>query len=232
MANQTLLKILSLREDISEYLFHFTKGSSSVDVLNCIIEQGAIIDVENKGVICFSEAPILMLDAMFGVFENYTEPFFARYGIAIKKSDLYNLGARPAIYGDKDEENLLHDDLKWRFVKYIPDVSDFTWLREWRIKASKISLDNKLDFFIITKTKAELNFFAFDAESIGEIEFDGDVEDGGEFHGYAYVTNHRKLKGISFEDVRELNLLSKHEIDDLLKNQSSNDVETISLGGF
>lgn len=232
MTNQTLLKILNSREDISEYLFHFTKGAFAIDTLNSIVNDQAIKDIKNKGVICFTEAPIIMLDEMFYLFEEYQEPMFARYGIAVKKSDLYELGARPVIYGSNDERDSLPCDLRWRFEQYIPNVRDFSWLREWRIKANELPLDNSLDFFVITKTKAELISFAFDTEDIGDIEIDGDVEDGSEFHGYAYTTIPRKYKGVSFEDIRELNLLSKHQMNILLKNQNSSDTEKMSLGGF
>ena len=40
MINQTLLKIRELREDISEYLFHFTKGDYAFEIL----PQGQVSD--------------------------------------------------------------------------------------------------------------------------------------------------------------------------------------------
>ena len=232
MINQTLLKIIGSREDISDYLFHFTKGTSAIDSLDSIIQNRAIRDINGSGVICFTEVPILMVNKMFELFEFYSEPMYARNGIGIRKEYLYNLGARPVIYGTDEEKCLLHDDIKWRFEKYIPNIRDFSWLREWRIKACKVCLEDKLDFFIITNTSEELTAFTFDSENIGNIEFDGDVEDGGEFHGYAYTSIPRNNRGISFEGIRSLNLLSKHEVHKLLSEQSFEDTEKMSLGGF
>lgn len=71
---------------------------------------------------------------MFKIFNKYYNPMYAQYGIAIKKDYLFNLGARPVIYGAKDEVNEIGKSLKWRFEEYIPNVKDFSWLREWRIK--------------------------------------------------------------------------------------------------
>lgn len=232
MINQTLLKIIGSREDISNYLFHFTKGASAIDSLGSIVRDETIKDIKGRGVICFTEAPVLMLDEMFNLFETYPGPMYARYGIAIRKEDLYKLGARPVIYGAEEEKSLLHEDIKWRFEKYIPNIRDFSWLREWRIKRGEIRLENDLDFFIITKTSTELTAFTFDSENIGDIEFDVDVEDGGEVHGYAYTSIPRNNKGISFEDIWSLKSLSKHEIDKLLNKQSFEDTEKMILGGF
>lgn len=50
--NKTLLKILSAREDISDYLFHFTKGSDAKNTLTSILGDSEIKDVK-RGYICF-----------------------------------------------------------------------------------------------------------------------------------------------------------------------------------
>ncbi len=54
-----------IREDISDYLFHFTKGEDALFILDKIINDGAIKDVNNNGYICFTETPIYMLENYF-----------------------------------------------------------------------------------------------------------------------------------------------------------------------
>ena len=65
--NQTLLKIIASREDISDYLFHFTKESNAFDSLLKITEDRQLKDIKNNGVICFTEAPITLLKSMFDI---------------------------------------------------------------------------------------------------------------------------------------------------------------------
>ena len=55
MENQTLLNILASREDISDYLFHFTKGKNAFETLTAILNDGILKDVNNQGYLCFSE---------------------------------------------------------------------------------------------------------------------------------------------------------------------------------
>ena len=107
--NNTLVKIIQSREDISDYLFHFTKGSNALKILETIISDRKIKDMKNNGYICFTEAPVTMLADMFKIFMNYDNPMFAPYGIGLKKSFLYKLGARPVIYSDSSDFEKLKD---------------------------------------------------------------------------------------------------------------------------
>ena len=229
--NKTLLNIIKSREDISDYLVHFTTGKYAFGTLKKIIESGAIIDINGRGCICFSETPITLLTNMFNLFTVYPNPIYAPYGIAIRKKLLYNLGARPVIYGSLDEEEILPDALRWRFEQYIPDIKDFSWLREWRLKEKEIKLDAE-DCFIITDKKKELEGILFDEDNIVEVEFDGCVSDG-QYWGSATAILGRTFKGVSFEDIFALNRLSKTELDKLIESQSLEDKKTAqSLGGF
>jgi hypothetical protein len=83
--NKTLLNIISSREDISDYLFHFATGNKANETLDKIIESKSIKDIKNKGCICLTEAPITLLTEMFAIFNNYYDPMYAQYGIAIKR---------------------------------------------------------------------------------------------------------------------------------------------------
>ena len=110
--NTTLIEIIKSREDLSDYLYHFTKGSAAFDTLIKIIESNAIKDINKRGKICFTEAPLVLLSNMFKIFDKYTDPLYAHYGIAIKKDILFELGARPVIYGTDDDELHLSDKIK------------------------------------------------------------------------------------------------------------------------
>jgi hypothetical protein len=227
--NRTLFQISQSREDLSEYLYHFTSKRDAFDTLVKIIEVNALKDIRSKGVICFTEAPLTLLVKMFDIFATYDNPMYAPYGIAIKKSAIFDIGGRPVIYGTALEKNLLDQSIQWRFEEYHPTTRDFSWLREWRIQKDKIEL-NKDDCFIITKTKDELAL-EFDHDDIGEIEFDGCVADG-QFHGYAYTTVPRRFKGVSLEEIREFNSLSKEQIASILASKNFSDETQIDLGGF
>jgi len=227
--NETLIKIFNSREDISSYLFHFTKGSKALDTLYEIICTESLLDLEATGVICFTEAPITLLTDMFKIFEKFKDPLFSPYGIAIKKEIIFALGGRPVIYSLEEEKIKFDESVHWRFEKYIPNVRDYSWLREWRVQTNKIKLTHE-NCFIITKSKSELSV-AYDETDIGDIEFDGSIEDG-EPHSYAYAPISRKFKGVSLEEIDEFNNPSKVKLDSLISNQNFDDKIDICLGSL
>ena len=229
MINQTLLNILKSREDISDFVFHFTKKAEAKDTLSKILSDGAIIDVNGNGYICFSESPITMLPSMFEIFEQYRDPTYAPYGIGIKKELLYQLGGRPVIYDDKDGIEKLPAELKWRGVEYKPNEYDYSWLREWRVQASRVEI-NEDNAIVIAKEKEELFDLTYELD---DIDLDGDVEEGKtEFVGFAEGRYRRRYKGISIEEINQTNGMSKQELADILANQSHADEEGRSLGMF
>lgn len=228
--NQTLLKIIASREDISNYLFHFTNGSNAFDTLVKITKDKQLKDIKDTGVICFTEAPLTLLKNMFDIFDKYREPMYAPYGIAIKKQYLFHLGARPVIYGSIEENESLPELMKWRFEEFTPDIRDFTWLREWRIRTQTLELTPE-NCFIITKTKDECESVVFNDDNISDIDFDGCVADG-QFWGSAVGYFDRGFKGISIEDIMEINNLSKTELDKIIDKQDFSDTIGRNLGGF
>ena len=226
--NKTLEQIIKSREDISDYLFHFTKGKSGFNTLFKVLSDGQLKDMNNNGYLCFTEAPLTSLYNMFQIFERYEEPLYAQYGIGIKKEMLYKCGARPVIYGTCDDFKLLPEDLKWRFEEYIPNIKDYTWLREWRLK-QKMYVLCKEDIIVITKRKSDKLCLMKDT---GEpFDFDGDIDDG-ELHGEVTGEFMRIYKMVSLEEIRDICFLSKSVLDKLLSNQTFGEKETVSLGGF
>lgn len=227
--NRSLLKILASREDISDYLFHFTCGKKGYTTLAEIINSFSVKDMNGKGYICFTETPITMMTRMFDFFNRFSEPMYAPYGIAIPKIKLYELGGRPAIYGTKEDKLLIDPKLHWRFIEYSPYKYDFSWLREWRINTNEVELDKEC--YVITKDTDELAQFAFDIEDVKDVEIDGCVDDG-HFVGYGVFICGRRLKGISFEQIRDIENMTKEEINKLLAQQKFDDTESMYGGGL
>lgn len=227
MVNQTLAQILASREDISEYLFHFTKGKNAFETLISILNDGKLKDVNRRGYLCFTEAPLTTLYNMFQIFERYDNPMYAPYGIGIKKNLLFNEGCRPVIYGTKEDFCTFPKHLYWRCEEYKPGIKDYSWLREWRIKSASYNLPE--DSIIITKTDYEQILLMKDTGD--DFDFDGDIEDG-EYHGYVTGGFQRMYKGVSMEDIRNVCTLSKVELEKILSTQKPGDIENRVLGWF
>lgn len=226
MANRTLLHIMASREDVSDYLFHFTKGKKAFETLEAILNDGKLKDVNKRGYLCFTEAPLTTLFNMFQIFERYDSPMYAPYGIGIKKNLLFNEGCRPVIYGTKEDFGTFPKHLYWRCEEYMPGIKDYSWLREWRIKSESYNLPE--DSIIITKTECEQILLMKDTDVI---DFDGDIEDG-EYHGYVTGGFQRVYKGVSMEDIRNVCALSKVELENILSTQKVGDIENRVLGWF
>ena len=79
------------------------------------------------------------------------------------------------------------------------------------------------------KSNEELDLL-FEIANIGEIEIDGCVSDG-QFIGNAVINCSESLKGISLEDINNLNIMSKAELDNMLSEQDMSDI-SINLGAY
>lgn len=216
--------IIALREDISDYLFHFTKGKDAINILKTILSQQCLKKGE-KCPICFTEAPLFFLPKMFELFmKRYpNKPMYAPYGIGFKKDYIFERGGRPAIYGKKEEEDLLPDNLKWRFVEYNPNHKDYTWLREWRVNVPELNFNND-DCVIITMDEKKLFELTQTEGEFEEIIIDY-VKDG-----QYIIENHqvqipiRHYKGVSFEDINEW-CQTKLDLNELLSWQNVSNVD-------
>lgn len=215
--NRTLAEIISSREDISNYLFHFTKGRNAKDTLMSIINDNAIKDTNHTGRICFTEAPVTLLAPMFNLFNRYPVPMYAPYGIGIRKDFIYQMGGRHVIYGDKNDQNILPQSMWWRFELYQPQKRDYTWLREWRIPKPlvELSLDN---CFIIVGTNNDIWESRHIFYDIDDVDIDAQPEDGGTLtESYVYCS--RKYRVISMEDIAKICLLDKKQLLEALNKQ-------------
>ncbi len=224
--NQTLIDITKRREDISDYLFHFTKGANAKATLKNIIFQKKIVDLKGNGYICFSESPLTMLSPMFDFFKQYESPMYAPYGIGVKKEYLYKLGGRPVILGDRNDLKIIPNELKWRHVFYSPNVYDYTWLREWRLPLPVLDLSYDNCFFIVDSNNDLQNMYELFMK-LDDIDIDAEPEDGGVYTTYmGYFT--RKYKVITMEEIKKYAAMKKKQMLNMLDNQKKE--EGIFLG--
>lgn len=205
----TIKEIINSREDLSNYLFHFTKGGDAKNTLMTIVKDGIIKDINNTGCLCFADAPVTMLAPMFEIFKRYKSPLYAPYGIGIKKDYIYQLGGRPVIYGDDKENRTLPQNLRWRYEYYHPQVHDFTWLREWRVQKSSVELsfDN---CFIIVDTNQDIEEMWYLTNTI-DVDIDAQPEDGGFQTEYSVYLS-KKYRMVSMEDIATICLMDKKEL--------------------
>ena len=196
-------RILDLREDISDFLFHFTKGANAFEDLCEILSSGKLIDIKKRGFICFTEAPLRMLQPMLDYFSTrYPEkPMYAPYGIGINKYSFFDIGGRPVIYGKEEERELLDDSIKWRFEKMNDPILNYSWLREWRINKSELPFSRN-GIMVITKMEEEQALLChklIDNTPAWYTEKDG-----------AFFDIERDYFGVSMEEISRFN--SKHDL--------------------
>ncbi|WP_454785103.1 hypothetical protein [Legionella sp. WA2024007413] len=142
------------RPDLSELVFHWCKSKSQnfneafQSLLDIIKDKKIAGNSTNvKGgwrVVCFTEAPLKAVTSL-------SHGPYLPFGIAIDKKLLFSQGGRPVIYQPKADYELLADEIKWKHMSYDPreeNFCDFTWEREWRIKADYFEL-NEDDITIV-----------------------------------------------------------------------------------
>lgn len=226
--NSGIDRILDLRNDMSDYVFHFTKGKhkNAKKTLCKILDDDKIIANVRTGVICFTEAPINLLAELFEYFNQFPIPMYSPYGIAIRKDEFFKLGGRPAIYGEVSEKKLLHHSIQWRFVEYSPNKNDFSWLREWRIETATIDLSTIVNKIIITKTLQEEVDLAY---SYKDINIDGCVSDG-QFYPEYSIEAGREEKSLSIELIKNQIIRTREDLKITLLRQTPNENITLSLG--
>lgn len=158
---QDWLRIKQAREDLTDYLIHWTRGSnvegvnrSPFEVLKSILECGYLkpsfaprtsVFASGSGrrtirgphpAVCFTEQPL-------GAFVESCDTLPSRYkpyAVAVRKDRLFEYGGRPVIYGDEGILESLPDEQKFLWVRFQPmPISsfggypiDWTHEREWR----------------------------------------------------------------------------------------------------
>lgn len=195
------------RPDLSPYLFNFLRDDHPQEILHAILRD-EVLQSEENDYICFTDAPITCYLPNLEYFNSWKEKgrtaMFSYYGIGISRDWLIkNMGARPVIYGSKEEFHLLDDSLKWRFLELDVERYDFSWLREWRINQKAISLHSipKDHIIFIVPNEKELKDFA------SKWDFDVDFDyDHGECTPYLIETQElkRAWKGFAISQIKQM----------------------------
>ena len=204
------------RNDLSPYLFHFTKGEDAYDKLTNILNQLKLTS-STHDYICFTETPITHFRENLLYMNSFYKPMLSFYGIGFRRDLLIkDFGAKSVIYGDKmDEENLKKIDMDWRFEELNVLTHDFTWLREWRIRHEfDFSSISPEDIIIIAKTDDEVRSLC-SLQELEDIDYEYEPEIG-ECTIWPMFSNIRGWKGISIEHVEKL--ASDKEVDSYSKS--------------
>ena len=147
------------REDISSYLVHFIKGDSyeaAFDTLLSIVRGSQLLGGNGfiKGgyrCVCFSEAPIKALGQML-MKPTIHGVIYKPFGVILTKKWLFEQGGRPVIYETDSEYANLPEELRWRHVRYEPNLDppiDFSWEREWRIRVDSLHINPDIASLVV-----------------------------------------------------------------------------------
>jgi hypothetical protein len=177
-------------------------------------------------VISFSEAPLRELITQSPVLttEDYTR--LSLYGLGFRKQYLYSLGARPVVYQPNADIALLDDSIRWRHVEFdLEKPVDYTWQREWRLKAEKLEFDYE-EVVALLEDTADL------ADLLWEINIDVDVE-GSSGEWYYVGGTCKKLDFIPLEhaeisDDASIDVCIAQDFTDTL---SEEDYEKLEING-
>ena len=147
-----------IRGDLSNRLVHLTRATSEFDAaaqFRSIVSDG-YLKGSNRDIrgrfkcVCFSEAPLSVLTHSLGLPLDENGMRYSAFGVIVSKKWLFDQGGRPVIYQPNDEYDMLHDQQKYRHVRYEPEREiDFTWEREWRICTEKLELVSAETTFIV-----------------------------------------------------------------------------------
>lgn len=194
-------RIRLVRRDVSDLLFHFTRGvpdkwveivhspthralmpSTAKGVLHKILHDGALLGSSSwtygKPTVCFTEAPIHEFNSIFSLnaiaASNEERPRYEPYGIAVPKTWLFQQGGRPVIYDHPSALNTYPDELRYRFTPYDPSCGkDYTWEREWRIETGRLVLDPKHALVIVPRSDEAFDLVYGFSEEVPDWDVEG-----------------------------------------------------------
>lgn len=155
-----------IRGDLSNRLIHLTKGNTADEAANNFINilRSGHIRGGNGFIrggytcVCFSEAPISVLSQILAN-PSVHGMRYAPFGVMVSKLWLFRQGGRPTIYQPEAEYELLHEEQRYRHVRYEPDREiDLTWEREWRLKTAQLDLDPGETTFVVPTRAWEKRF--------------------------------------------------------------------------
>ncbi len=150
-----------IRGDLSESLVHLTRGVTHAAAGEAFLEIirsrqliGSSRDIRGAHkCVCFSEAPISILVQALSL-PPEAGMRYAPFGAIVRKKWLFVQGGRPVIYQPEEEFDLLDERQQFRHVRYDPNKGpDYTWEREWRVRADILPL-NPADVTFVVPTRA------------------------------------------------------------------------------
>ena len=142
------------RSDLSLSITHLTRGDSieeAYDTLWKILNEKRLVGHSNpaesyisgsRPAVCFQDGPLrsivenLLFEKRLRV-SNGDRLRYSPFGIRVDKRYAMNKGARPVIYGPKDEmDSVVTEENYWRYVsldlRSDDDITDWMHEREWR----------------------------------------------------------------------------------------------------
>lgn len=135
------------RLDISNYLIHFTKGPKALDAFKNIVDGSCLHGGTGfiRGgyqCVCFTEAPLHAVRDIL-LRRSTSQVKYRPFGVAVKKTWLFEREGRPVIYQPEEEFDSLPENIRWRHMTYDPrgpNPVDFSWEREWRVKTGSLPI--------------------------------------------------------------------------------------------
>lgn len=148
---KSLTPTLRKRPDVAPNLLHLVRGDTRADALSVLRTiladrclSGSVTGIrDGSRCVSFAEAPIRQLREVFR-WTAERDPRLQPFGVLLGKDYLFALGGRPVIYESDAEYEALPESLRYRHVRYdpltVPPI-DFTWEREWRLRADVLQLE-------------------------------------------------------------------------------------------
>jgi hypothetical protein len=162
------------RPDLAPNLLHLLRAdtrSDAFDLLRAVV-AGRCLSASDNGVrdgsrcVAFAEAPIRQLRELFR-WSAERDARIQPYGVLLGKDYLFALGGRPVIYQPDAEYDALPESLRYRHVRYDPIIVppvDFTWEREWRLRADVLQLEPERCCIVVASEADRAALFTEHAE--------------------------------------------------------------------
>ena len=149
---------ISRRSDFASRITHLTKRTddkSAFEVLCKILDEKIILGSGAEGYIrknckavCFQDVPLYAMAENIRYeeecsnekqsYQNKADFRYEAFGIRFNKGHMFQKGARPVIYGKREELDEIPQSEQWRCVqldlKDSTQIVDWTHEREWRIE--------------------------------------------------------------------------------------------------
>ena len=182
------------RSDFTSRITHLTRRTdekSAFQILCKILDEKRILGSglegyirQNKKAVCFQDVPLYSLAENVKYEEEYASQNklginkvkfrYEAFGLRFNKGNMFQRGARPVIYGLKNELDNLPANEQWRCVQLdlndSNNIIDWTHEREWRIEGDLTFEYNEIEIILGCKEyyKRFIDYYS-DKELLKEI---------------------------------------------------------------